>query len=514
MAGGKSLITNVETGDAVTNAVGEGRGSTGVPPIPTSIDLASRVVGLPGVLFQSVTFMAPGIAIALGIAAGAAYAGGALVLSVLLAMLGSLLVANSIGQLARRLSSAGSIYVYPTEGLHRTVGFLVVWGYSLACALVGPITSLVFGYLSATILQTEFGWPFTATWITLGTILAVLIAVINFFGVRMGTIAGTVLGLFEIVVFLVLSAGMIVSAGSANTGSVFTLHWANVPGFAGLSGVIAGAVYVMIAFIGFEAAAPLAEETRDPKRLIPRAVLLSCVVIGLVYVFTTYALSVFVHPAKVVGYGALGGGSPWIAFGRQLWGVGWVVVLFAILNSAFANGNSAAIAVSRTWFAMGRIGLLPRGFARVNAKHNAPIVGLVFQACVSIVVGIPLGLKYGPLNAFLICATTLTAIMLSVYIVLNVSCFAFYYRKARGEFNWLLHLVFPLLGTIVFFPVLLAAVGKGHAIFSFVAPLPYPLSLVGPIIAAWMALGVLYLGYLLLRAPATLEGMATVFDEE
>jgi len=498
----------------VTQTVEQGPSSPSAGGTSASDDLAHRVVGLPGVLFQSVTFMAPGIAIALGIAAGAAFAGGALVLSVLLAMLGSLLVANSIGQLARRLSSAGSIYVYPTEGLHRTVGFLVVWGYSLACSLVGPITSLVFGYLSATVLQTELGWPFTATWITLGTVLAILIAVVNFFGVRIGTIAGTVLGLFEILVFLVLSVGMIISAGSANTGSVFTLHYASVPGFAGLSGVIAGAVYVMIAFIGFEAAAPLAEETKEPKRLIPRAVLLSCVVIGLVYIFTTYALSVFVHPDKVVGYGALGGGSPWIAFGRQLWGVGWVVVLFAILNSAFANGNSAAIAVSRTWFAMGRIGLLPRGFARVNSTHNAPIVGLLFQAVVSIAIGIPLGLKYGPLNAFLICATTLTAIMLGVYMVLNVSCFAFFYRRARAEFNWLLHLVFPLLGTIVFFPVLLAAVGKGHSVFSFVAPLPYPLSLVGPVIAVWFALGLAYLGYLLLRAPATLENMATVFDEE
>lgn len=473
-----------------------------------------RAVGLPGVLFQSVTFMAPGIAIALGIAAGAAFAGGAFVLSVILAMIGSLLVANSIGQLARKLSSAGGIYVYPTEGLHRTVGFLVVWGYSLACSLVGPITSLVFGYLSASVLQAEFNWPFTATWLILATVLAVAIAVINFFGVRMGTIAGTVLGLIEILVFVSLSIGMIFSSSSQNTLSIFTLHWATVPGFGGLSGVIAGAVYVMVAFIGFEAAAPLAEETREPKKLIPRAVLLSCVFIGVLYIFTTYALSVFVHPDKVVGYGALGGGSPWIEFGRQLWGVGWVVVLFAVLNSAFANGNSAAIAVSRTWFAMGRIGLLPSVFSRVNRQHNAPVVGLVFQAIVTLGVGIPLGLKFGPLEAFLICATTLTAIMLGVYMVFNVSCFAFFYRKARDEFSWLLHFLLPLLGIIVFLPVLLAAVGVGSSLFSFISPLPYPLNLVGPIIAVWFALGIAYLVYLKLRAPEALRGMATAFDEE
>ena len=56
---------------------------------------------------------------------------------------------------------------------------------------------------------------------------------------------------------------------------------------------------------------------------------------------------------------ALGGGSPWIQLGRDVWGLGWVVVFFAILNSTFANGNAGTIATTRTWFAMSRIGLLP-----------------------------------------------------------------------------------------------------------------------------------------------------------
>src|SRR5579859_7521143 len=127
--------------------------------------LARGAIGLREVLFQSVTSMAPAGAVALSIAAGATYAGGALPLAVLLALVASLLVASSIGQLAKHLPSAGSIYTYPAEGVHPALGFLVGWGYGLVEALIGPIGSVLLGYLVASVTQSEFGWPFTTTWV-------------------------------------------------------------------------------------------------------------------------------------------------------------------------------------------------------------------------------------------------------------------------------------------------------------------------------------------------------------
>ena len=82
-----------------------------------SAGLNRGAIGLREVLFQAVTSMAPAGALALSISLGATYAGGALPLSVLLALVGCLLVASSIGQLARHLPSAGSIYTYPAVGI-------------------------------------------------------------------------------------------------------------------------------------------------------------------------------------------------------------------------------------------------------------------------------------------------------------------------------------------------------------------------------------------------------------
>ena len=70
--------------------------------------------------------------------------GAALPLAVLLALIACLLVATSIGQLAKHLPSAGSIYTYPAEAIHPALGFLVGWGYALVEALLGPITMVLF----------------------------------------------------------------------------------------------------------------------------------------------------------------------------------------------------------------------------------------------------------------------------------------------------------------------------------------------------------------------------------
>jgi amino acid transporter len=476
--------------------------------------LARQSVGLPGVVFQSVTFMAPGGGIATSLAVGAAYAGGALPLSVLVTLVAALIVAASIGQLARHLPSAGSIYTYPAQGLHPYVGFLVGWGYALITGLVGPIVNLLIGYFVGTELNTEFGWDFRAMWLIFMLLPAALTALGGYFGVKFGTRVGVVLGGIEILVFIALAIWMFAHA-TASGGSIldtFTLKYATVKGFTGGSGLIGGAVYVLLAFVGFEAAAPLAEEARSPRRTVPRAVLLSCLIVGLLYLFTTLAVAAYVGPANMATYGGLGGGSPWILFARQLWGWGWVILFLAIINSFFANGNSALIAATRTWYAMGRIQLLPAAFASTDRRHASPVVGIAVQTLLTLVVALPLALHYDPATTFQLLATILSAVMMGIYIVINISVVGYYTRRQRAEFNWLAHLVLPVIGALALLPVLAAALGVGASWLKFVTPLPYPVSEAGLAVGIWFAIGVVYLVYLAARHPDRVRAMERVFD--
>ncbi len=314
--------------------------------------------------------------------------------------------------------------------------------------------------------------------------------------------------------FVALAIWLIVKAGGNNTGSVFTLHFATVKGYHGFSGVAAGSIYTILAFIGFEAAAPLAEEARDPRRTIQIAVVGSCLVIGVFYVLTTYAGDVFYGPSRYVNFGALGGGSPWIQLGRDVWGLGWVVVFFAILNSTFANGNAGTLATTRTWFAMARIGLLPAPLARIHRRWRSPYVGVAVQLVLTLAIGLPIAVHYGPTTGFVFLATILTGIMIAIYMVFDLSCLLYYLRRRREEFSIVLHGVIPVLGIAAFVPAWLTALGIGSSFLKFVTPLSYPASEAGLAIGIWYVIGLVVLVYLYLRHPGRLPEMRRVFAEE
>jgi amino acid transporter len=482
---------------------------------PRQYGLARDAIGLREVFFQSLTHMAPGSAVAFAIMIGANFAGGALPLSVLFAMAGCMLVAISIGQLARHLPSAGGFCTYTARGLHPVFGFLVAWGYAFVEPLVAPTLFLVFGKVVASTLQEELGWGFSPWWWIAALAAAIFVFLVGYLGIRSSSRTGTLLGLFEIVVFTLLAIWLIVKAGDANTLSVFGIQFATVDGYRGISGVIAGSVYTIIAFAGFEAAAPLAEETKDPRRTIGRAVIWSCAGIGIFYVLTTYAADVMFGPTRFGAFAALPGGHPWVSLAREAWGVGWVLVFLAITNSALANANAGSNAATRTWFSLGRIHLLPRLLQRTHPRYQSPHVAVFAQFVLGVVVSLWLGRQfYSPFVGFVILGTIIGAVVIGIYIIVNLACLMFYLREKRSEFNPLLHGIVPLLGILAFIPAFLVAIGVGGSVLSFISPLPYPLSVAGPVIGIWYAIGIVYLVYLSVKAPHRLRDMGRLFIEE
>ena len=362
--------------------------------------LQRDAIGLGPVLFQSITHMAPAAAVAFSIIFAVTYAGGATPLAVVLALVACLLVAISIGQLARHLPSAGGLYTYSARGLHPAVGFFVAWGFMLAEPIVAPLLYLIFGNVISVFLTNHFSTP-TWLWAPFAAIAGIGTWVLVYRGVRISTRAGVVLGAFEIVVFLALAITLIVSAGSNNTLSVFSPTTGNSHG---LGSVFAGMVYTVLAFIGFEASVPLAEETKDPRRTLPRAVILSCVLIGVFYLICYYAAMVYFGPNVAAdptkGFFGFNGGDPWDGLAAKVWGPLSILVLLAIINSAFANSNAGANAATRVGFALGRVGILPRSFARVHPRFKTPYIAIHVQGALGIAIAIILGFVLnGPLNA-------------------------------------------------------------------------------------------------------------------
>ncbi|HEX2321922.1 MAG TPA: APC family permease [Streptosporangiaceae bacterium] len=475
--------------------------------------LRRDAVGLREVLFQSITDMAPGAAIAASIPAGVAFAGGALPLAVVFALVASLFTAWTISQLAKEIPAAGSLATYAARGIHPGAGFLVAWAYVMVGWLVAPLVLLQLGFTTAETMTTEFNWPANLWWPW--SIAGMLIVFcVGYFGIRASARLGTILGIFEIAVFLIFAIMLVIRAGNHNTLSVFSFKYTPSGQYHGLSGVIAGSVFTTLAFLGFESAAPLAEEARNPRRTVQLAVLLSTLLIGALYVFTTYAIDVGFGPGKFSSFTTGTGAASWEGVARALYGLFWVLVFFAIINSTIANSNAGVNVASRTAFAMGRVRAFPSEFARVSERHRSPVLAIAVGTVIGLAVMLGLGFGYDPGTAFGMIGTALVITLVGIYLVMNVACIGYFVRKSQG-FNLVSHVIVPVLGILAFIPAWLAGAGIKAPGLSFITPLSAPFSYMGPAVAIWMVIGIIYLIVLLMVRRQRVMDVALIhLDEE
>ena len=476
--------------------------------------LERNAVGLAPTLFQSITHMAPAAAVAFSIIVGVPYAGGSIPLAVLLALIACLFVAISIGQLARHLPSAGGLYTLSSRGIGAPVGFLVAWGFMLAEPIVAPLLYLIFGNELAANLNSHFGWP-TWLWAPFAVVAGLIVWFLTYRGIKLSTRTGVALGSFEIVVFLALAVTLVIAAGGNNTLAVFAPNTGNAKG---LGSVFPGMIFAILAFIGFEACLPLAEEAKEPRKTVPRAVFLSALLIGLFYLFCYYAATVYFGPSKMAdpktGFITLNGGDPWSGLAQAVWGPGLVIVILAVLNSAIANSNAGANAATRVGYALARIGLLPRALARIHPQFHTPHVAVNVQAVGGIVLAVALGAATGgPLNAFALLGTMATIVVVCIYILTNISNIVFYLREKRDEFNVVWNLIVPVVGTLVFLPALVASFGIDFAGLGITRLTP-PANLAPIIIGVWLVIGLGLLVYFMRTDPARIKDTGRIFLDE
>jgi amino acid transporter len=476
--------------------------------------LERNAVGLAPTLFQSITHMAPAAAVAFSIIVGVPYAGGSIPLAVLLALVACLFVAISIGQLARHLPSAGGLYTLSSRGIGAPVGFLVAWGFMLAEPIVAPLLYLIFGNELAANLSSHFGWPLWL-WAPFAVVAGLIVWFLTYRGIRLSTRTGVALGTFEIVVFLALAITLVVAAGGNNTLSVFGPSTGNAKG---LGSVFPGMIFAILAFIGFEACLPLAEEAKEPRKTVPRAVFLSALLIGLFYLFCYYAATVYFGPNKMAdpknGFIFFNSGDPWSGMAQAVWGPGLIIVILAVLNSAIANANAGANAATRVGYSLARIGLLPRALSRIHPVFHTPHVAVHVQAVGGIVLAVALGAATGgPLSAFALLGTMATIIVVCIYILTNISNIVFYLRERRDEFNIVWNLIVPVVGTLIFLPALVASFGIDFLGLGIVALGP-PSNLAPIIIGVWLLIGLGLLVYFSRTDPGRLADTGRIFLDE
>ncbi|MFF7394394.1 APC family permease [Streptomyces scabiei] len=356
---------------------------------PDRITLAHGRLSLIGVLTQSIGFMGPVFSVAallplvVGLSATGRGAGVATPVAIAIAGIGICGVGWVIAQYAKRIHLCGSLYEYVSDSAGQRVGVVAGWLYYGAMMVLGASTFLVLGGLTQTWLLNSLSvdvpwWP-----LSLG--YAALVVALLVVGVQVSIRAQLFLALVTMVVVLVFSLVIVFRVGGSSQGlSAEPFDPFSVGGLDLLYGVL----YGINMFIGFESAANLAEETENPKRHVPRAVMWSISIVGVYYLIVAYA--------QALGFGL--DAQAWkdsvfpleaLASGKEYGSDGFgtfmgILIIFDVLAVAIGVG----VASSRGMLSMARSGRLPSELAKLHRRFFTPVWGCALLgvfACVTIV---------------------------------------------------------------------------------------------------------------------------------
>lgn len=365
--------------------------------------------------------------------------------SYIIALTAVLLTSLSYGHMIRKYPSSGSAYTYVQKSIHPNAGFMVGWS-----ALLDYLLSPMVNILLANIYLTEL-FPSVNHWVWIVGLSLVMVGV-NLRGVRFVAnfnslivlVQVLVIGIFTYLLFTKLHAGQnalgdIASQPGADSLWSFHPFWSHNTDIGAL---ITGATILCFSFTGFDSLSSLAEETKDVKRTLPRAIFLTALISGLIFIFSTYFMQLFFPGDPQQYFKLVDETQPEIL---MLVGGSFfqsVVLAFAIVT-VMASGISAHAGVSRLMYVMGRDGVLPtKFFGYISPKNFTPAYNIWLAGIICLAAGF-LNLE------FVVALISFGALTAFSFVNLSVICsYGFRDGRLKTPKDILNYFVVPLLGFI------------------------------------------------------------------
>lgn len=331
-----------------------------------------RALGVPSLVFFGLVYMVP-LTIFTTYGIVTEVTGGRVPLAYVITLLAMAFTARSYARMAAAMPFAGSAYTYTQKSFGAGIGFVAGWALLLDYLFLPMINYLVIGiYLSA-------AFPMIPAWVFVVTAIA-LVTVLNIIGivsVARANIAVIAAQAIFILTFAGLGISSLSGAGSVDLAAPFTGD-GTAPGF---DNVMAGAAILCLSFLGFDAVSTLSEEAKEPKRTVPRAIIIATITGGGIYIVLSY-LAQLVYPSNDFADVDSGALDVMAAAGGQ-----FLTIFFTAAYVAGACGSAltSQASVSRILFAMGRDGVLPKSFfGRLSPRFHTPVLATLAVAVVSL----------------------------------------------------------------------------------------------------------------------------------
>lgn len=311
--------------------------------------------------------------------------------SYFVALLAVLFTALSYGYMIKRYPSSGSAYTYVQRAVHPNAGFMVGWS-SLLDYILSPMVNI----LLAVIYLTDM-FPSVNHWVwVIG--LTALMTWVNLRGIKFVANLNGLIVLFQmlviaIFVFLIIkdlslghTAQNAMGLSTANNGTLVSASpfWSDN---AKLGALISGATILCFSFTGFDALSSLAEETHETDKVLPKAIFLTALIAGVVFIVATYFMQLYFPGNPAQYFSDVDATQPDILriVGGEMFKS--VILSFAIVT-VMASGISAHAGVSRLMYVMGRDGIFSKKyFGHLSSKSNAPTFNIILVGIIALSAG-------------------------------------------------------------------------------------------------------------------------------
>ena len=402
-------------------------------------DLQAGAIGFWGNMVQAVTHIAPGLNVLLGLTFIVSFAGVTAPIAYLLGGIICLGVAIVLTQLAKQFTGAGGYFLYISRTIGPRFGWLTTWLYFLYDPVAIGVVCAFTGSLVVDTLKAQYGW--NVPWWVVFAVLVLCVTVFTLFGIALSVKVMLTLAAVEVGVFVALMISGLVSPGPGGF-NVDSFNPGNIPSG---NGLYLGIVFTILALSGFESVAPLGEETENPKRNLPLAIVGSTILVALFYMFVNWGVLVGEGTDNVKNFTSA---DQIFELGRRLWGGAWIIILIAAVNSGLAVCIAIQNATTRVLFDMGRVRALPPLLGKVHPRYRTPWNAIWFLTGVTLAIGLGLGSWLGPVKTFGMIGIMQTLGLIIVYSMGNIGAMLFYGREKKDEFNLILHVLIPILTTI------------------------------------------------------------------
>ena len=430
--------------------------------------LHGKAIGLPGVLFLTVTGAAPISAMLFNVPIGVGYGNGlGAPAAFLVATIILLLFSVGYAAMARKVTAVGGFYSFISHGIGRPAGMALGFGSVVAYCVFETSLAGGFAFFANADFQQWFGvnipWPVFAFAMIAG------ICVLSYMDVKLSAMILGVALIAEVVILIVFDFGVFGHAGNGATVNSAALNpVAAFQGFeafksvdgkdigAGVAGI--GLFFAFWSWVGFEMAPNYGEESRDPKRIVPLSLYISVLGLGIFYTITSWAaVSGYPDVSSAIAKAANDSGNFFLDPAAALVGP-WAkaVMSVLILTSSFACGMAFHNTAARYIYSLAREGVLPAKLGRTHAAYRSPHIASTTQSALAVIIVILFMIFAGTndpnaqayLALYGLMALVGTLLIMFAQAVVSIAIIMYFRRNHPEEHHWFETLLAPGLACV------------------------------------------------------------------